>query len=482
MKVTVVEKADLTKTDNIFTLYQVFEDGLDDLKRYSFQSEEEQFVLARLGDFNGKIKENLYFRSPNIFLIGTGNEATRCAEQFRKSVGYLLPKIRESKVETIIVPVVDITSEECAGIVDALILGLYQYKEDEDAKLTEIIFEVPKEKMENIQQAVSQAKVMSKSANFTRRLAATPSNMMTPKHIAGYAKELASENDLKLEVLGEREMSDLGMNALLAVSSGSCHEAQLIVLKYEHPEAETTLAIVGKALTFDAGGLSLKPSKTMKDMKFDKSGGSAVLGAMKAIAKLKPKVNVVGVIPSSENVIGSHAFKPGDVLKAYNGKTIEVSDTDAEGRLILCDALAYCVDKYKPNKMINIATLTGAVIQSLGRSVAAIMGNSDSLCKELIDAGAVVHERLWQMPLYDEYKEMMKSQYADLINLNEGREAGVIQGSIFLQEFVGDTQWGAIDIGGTAWNYRFSSYIKENCASGFGARLFTQWALDSQVK
>ncbi|MCM8540907.1 MAG: M17 family metallopeptidase, partial [Lentisphaeraceae bacterium] len=201
----------------------------------------------------------------------------------------------------------------------------------------------------------------------------------------------------------------------------------------------------------------------------------------KAISELQPKVNVIGVIPATENVTGANAYKPGDVITAYNGKTIEIINTDAEGRLILCDALAWTVDKFKPDQIVNIATLTGAVISSLGRGIAAVAGNDDFVCQNLIQAGSEVDERLWQMPLCDVHEELLKSDFADLSNVMDNGEASLVNGSAFLKEFVDGTPWAAIDIGGTAWRHRGASYIKGIGASGFGCRLLSQWALNESA-
>jgi leucyl aminopeptidase len=429
-------------------------------------------------DFDGKLESVKSFFQPNVILTGLESTEECEIEGFRKALGFALPSIKQMNSNSLVIDGIQFKPEQCAAMVEALILGLYEYKDEKINPLVSIVILCEETKVGAYKNIINKSVIQCEAANLTRKIAASPANIMKPKDIAAIAKQVASDHNLSINILGEEDMKKEGMEALLAVSSGSAVEAQLICLKYEHEEADETIAFVGKALTFDAGGISLKPSKTMKDMKFDKSGGAAVLGAIKAVAQLKPKVNVVAVIPSSENVIGSAAFRPGDILKASNGVTIEVTDTDAEGRLILCDALAYCVKKYKPNKMINIATLTGAVIHGLGRTVAAVMGNSDGVCNELIEAGSTVHERLWQMPLYDDHRKLMESQYADIINLNEGREAGLVQGGVFLREFVADTDWAAIDIGGTAWNYRFSPYIKDNCASGYGARLLSQWALN----
>lgn len=396
---------------------------------------------------------------------------------WRNVCGDLHEIMEKYRLETITTDARLLSAEQCGALVDGLLLSDYKYKKD-TTKNT-LAHAIAFLKADSQQQAViEKSRAQSEAANKARFMADSPANLMTPEIIAQEAVKLAERTGLKLTVLDEEEMRQQGMNALLAVSQGSAHEARLICLEYRHPEAEKTIAMVGKGLTFDAGGVSLKPSRGMCEMKYDKSGGTAVFYAMEAISKLQPKINVIGVVPSSENVTGANAVKPGDVITACNGKSIEVINTDAEGRLILCDALAWTVDKFKPAQIVNIATLTGAVIRSLGRGIAAVAGNDQSVCDQLIEAGLQVDERLWQVPILDVHEELLKSKFADLANVMDDGEASLVNGSVFLREFVADTPWAAIDIGGTAWRYRGASYIKGTGASGFGCRLLTQWALN----
>ena len=400
---------------------------------------------------------------------------------WRNVCGGLFDILKKYRIENVAVDASSLSPGQCGAIVDGLLLSEYKYQSsDSDTAVTHSLSFMNSNPAQ--QEQIEKSRIQTEAANKARFIADSPANLMTPEIIAQKAAELAEGSSLKLTVLDEAAMTELGFGALLSVSQGSAHEARLVCLEYNHPEAEKTIAMVGKGLTFDAGGVSLKPAKGMSEMKYDKSGGAAVLNAMKAIDQIGPKINVIGVIPASENVTGANAFKPGDVVKAFNGKTVEIINTDAEGRLILCDALAWTVENFKPDAIVNIATLTGAVIRSLGRGIAAVAGNSDDVCAKLIEAGAEVDERLWQMPICEVHEELLESDFADLANVVDSGEASLINGSVFLQQFVGDTPWAAIDIGGTAWRHRGADYIKGIGASGFGCRLLSQWALNQAAK
>ncbi len=298
------------------------------------------------------------------------------------------------------------------------------------------------------------AAVIGESVNFTRRVNNLPSNVATPLVLAGIARDLAKHDGLKYKVLMEEDMEKLGMNALLAVARGSANPPAMPILEYKHPKAKKTVVVVGKGITFDSGGISLKPSKNMDEMKFDKSGAMAVLGIMHAVSVFKPPVNVIGVMPMAENMPGGNATKPGDIVKAYNGKTIEILNTDAEGRLILADAIAYAEDKYKPDYIIDMATLTGACVVALGSYASGIMGNDEEFISKFVNYSKVGFEEVWPLPLWDEYKEMMKSKIADLKNISGTYEAGAITAGAFLSNFVDKAKWVHIDIAGTAWRTR----------------------------
>jgi leucyl aminopeptidase len=284
---------------------------------------------------------------------------------------------------------------------------------------------------------------------------------------------MSAEAGLSVTVFDEARLLQEGMHAILEVSRGSAEEARLVIMEHRGGnEGDAPLVLVGKGLSFDAGGISLKPPGGMEDMKFDMSGGAAVIGAMQAIAALGVQANVIGIVPSAENMPSGTAVKPGDVISTLGGKTVEVINTDAEGRLILADALAYGA-KMNPAAMVDCATLTGAVVIGLGHHAAAVIGNDDELIAEMIEAGEVSGERCWQLPLWPEYKKQLKSTTADMMNVG-GRPGGAITAACFLSEFVGDTKWAHLDIAGTAYGDGSAPYLRKG-GYGFPTRLLVQW-------
>src|SRR5262249_47073531 len=302
---------------------------------------------------------------------------------------------------------------------------------------------------------VERGRIIGEAVNLARELSNEPSSTLTPSELAERAKETASRFGLDIDVLDEARMKELGMGALLGVARGSDEPAKLIVLRYEPDGTEPmgndaeVIAIVGKGITFDSGGISIKPAEGMEKMKYDMSGAAATLAAMSAIAQLKPKLNVIGLMPSTENMPSGRAYKPGDVLRAMIGKTIEVITTDAEGRLILADPITYA-RKLGATKVIDLATLTGAVSIALGTINVAVLGNNQQFIDELRDAAAEVGEKFWQLPMDEEYRDLIKSDIADIKN-SGGRYAGTITAAYFLREFAEDTPWVHLDIAGTAW-------------------------------
>ena len=332
-----------------------------------------------------------------------------------------------------------------------------------------------------IKSGLTRGRVLADGVNFARDLGNAPANEMFPDALARRARAMVREvggrqSGLSIEVLGEPELTKLKMGALLGVGQGSSRASRMIVLRYRSKTAsKKTLALVGKAITFDSGGLSIKPAKGMEEMKFDMCGGGAVLGAMQAIAQLKPRLNVVAVVPSAENMINGSAVRPGDILHSASGKTIEVLNTDAEGRLILADALHY-VQRFKPDYTLDFATLTGACVVALGTTVSGIMGNDSKLTRRVFEAGERSGDRVWELPLYQEYIDVMKSQVADLRN-SGGRWGGASSAGGFLSNFVGDMKWCHLDIAGTAWTERDAGYFGLG-GTGVGVRLTLEFVRD----
>ena len=309
---------------------------------------------------------------------------------------------------------------------------------------------------------------------LARDLQWRPGNLATPTHLAEVALELAEDYGFTSRILGPAELASEGMEAILAVSAGSDEEPRLIVLEHHGGgEGAPALALVGKGLTFDSGGISIKPAGGMEEMKYDMSGGAAVLGVMKAVGELKMARNVVAVVPSSENLLSGSATKPGDVIRTRAGKTVEVINTDAEGRLILADALSYVVDHYSPAAVVDCATLTGACVIALGHHAAAVLGNNEELITELREAGDRAAERCWPLPIWDVYKKQIESPIADLKNIG-GRPAGTITAALFLSEFVGDARWAHLDIAGTAYGEPTAPYQRKG-GFGFPTRLLLEW-------
>jgi leucyl aminopeptidase len=301
-----------------------------------------------------------------------------------------------------------------------------------------------------LERGLTRGIVLGDAINLARRLAITPANDMTPTIMAREAAAAAKDADLEIDVLDEERARKEGMGSFLSVAQGSAQPPKFIVLRYNgNPASNELLALVGKGITFDSGGISIKPADRMEEMKYDMSGGAGVIAAMAAIGKLKPKVNVVGLVPATENMPGGKATKPGDIVKASNGKTIEVINTDAEGRLILADALCYA-NKLGATKIIDVATLTGAVVIALGHAAAAVVSNDDAFAAEFLQVARPTGERYWQMPYYDDYTAQIKSDIADIKNIG-GRAAGTLTAAAFLREFVDGKPWIHLDIAGTAY-------------------------------
>ena len=367
------------------------------------------------------------------------------------------------------------------AVVEGAIIGLYDgdlYKTSDEDKQPEIeqftIVERDAAKIGEFEAGAHEGEILARAANEVRDLANEPANRMTPEILAERALEVAVKAGLEIEVLDQDRMAELGMGGLLGVAQGSAQPPRLIFMRYQGREGGPTLGLVGKGLTFDSGGISIKPHEGMQDMKTDKSGGAAVIGAMKAIAELKPRINVIGVVPASENMPSGSAYKPGDVIKFYSGKTAEVITTDAEGRMILADALTYAI-KQGATHLVDIATLTGACAVALGNNVTGVMGNNREFTDKLMEAARLTGEKVWELPLPPEYKEQLKSEIADMRNLGT-RFGGALTGGLFLKEFVEDLPWVHMDIAGTAETDLEQPYRAKG-ATGVGTRMLAMLAV-----
>jgi leucyl aminopeptidase len=439
-----------------------------------------------IADADGSFKTmtRLYPGGPErLLVVGLGERDALDPEKLR--VLAALVASEAAKVEatslTWALPPYEDEAAAAEAIVTGTILGTYRFdrfkgKGDEDfgpdARPESLTLLAPAE----LVGAVETARIYSEAANRARDLQETPANFAKPEDLAKRAEEIAAGNDkVTVEVLDGDAIRAKGMGGLAAVTQGGPVDARLIVLRYAGGGDRPTLGFIGKGVTFDTGGIVLKPGAGMQEMKFDMSGASAVLEATAAIAELGLPIDLITVVPSTENMPSGTAVKPGDVITQYNGITVEVNNTDAEGRLILADALAYAIE-LGAERVIDLATLTGAMVIALGSTYAGVHTNDDELARELSAAGEESGELVWRMPLHPEYADLMKGTVADLSNLSKKREAGSITAASFLQEFVDDTPWAHIDIAGTAWDVN-RAYTGKG-GSGYGVRLLVQLVRD----
>ena len=318
-------------------------------------------------------------------------------------------------------------------------------------------------------------KAIHEGVTMTRNLVTEPPNVMTPPELAKNASSL-EKIGVKVTILGEKEMTKLGMGSLLSVGRGSEHESKLAIMEWKghKNKKKKPIAFIGKGVSFDTGGVSLKPAGGMEEMKYDMGGSGVVIGLMKTLALRKAKANVIGVVGLVENHIGNMATRPSDVVKSYSGQTIEVLNTDAEGRLVLADALWYTQEKYKPELMVDLATLTGAIIIAIGNEYAGLFSNNDKLSKQLEDAGKIEDEKLWRFPLHDKFDKMINSPIADMQNISSGRGAGSITAAQFLQRFVNKVPWAHLDIAGTTWS-KTNLPTSPKGATAFGVKLLNKF-------
>ncbi len=444
--------------------------------------------------FKGKFKECFStftlgkMGAVSVLLVGLGKKEELTVDRLRQAAGISCKAARKSgagKICSLLLAIEgrklprDISSQ---AVAEGSILSLYEFSQHktenkQDEKVEEIIFLVsPEKSLQGLAGPIECAKKICEAVAFARDLVSQPGNIATPTFLANEAKKIAGKSGLKCKILNVKEMESHGMGALLGVAKGSEEAPKFIILEHQGGEKKgVPVVLVGKGLTFDSGGISIKPSSGMEEMKTDMSGGAAVIATMKAVSALKLKLNVVGLVPAAENMPSGKAIKPGDVLTAMSGKTIEVINTDAEGRLILADALCYA-EKLKPSVVIDIATLTGACVMALGHHTSGVMGTNQKLMDSLAVAGDLTGERVWQLPLFDDYDEQIKSDVADMKNVG-GRWGGAITAAAMLKKFTSNYQWAHIDIAGTAWTDKEKPYVPKG-AVGVGVRLFLQFLRD----
>ncbi|WP_415879343.1 leucyl aminopeptidase [Methylomonas sp. TEB] len=427
-------------------------------------------LLSKLigrGDIRGKNAETLMINNlpdgniARIVLLGFGERGKVTRKQYRKALAAAIKIVKDSKVSAASCALLDIdvngadSQWKARQVVEVFNDGLYQYsatkKVDDKNPLQKLAVVADDSQQALAESGLQQGIAIARGMELAKHLADLPGNICTPTHLAEQALALAGEHDkLTCEILEESDMEALGMGSFLSVSRGSRQPAKLICLDYQGGDSNAKpIVLIGKGLTFDAGGISLKPGLGMDEMKYDMCGGASVLGLVRMATLLNLKLNIVGLIPASENLPDGAANKPGDIWTSMSGKTIEILNTDAEGRLILCDTLTYA-KKYNPDVVIDMATLTGACIVALGRVPSGLFGNDDKLCNDLLSAGDAACDLVWRMPIWEEYQEQLKSNFADLANIG-GPDGGSITAAVFLSKFAEEYRWAHIDIAGTAW-------------------------------
>lgn len=444
--------------------------------------------LIKRGDMKGKLGSTLMLHhvphivADRVLMVGLGKTNEFSSKQFLDVLRASLGTLQKTVCKNAALYFTDLPvkgRDESWKIMQAVLIAAesgyrcdqLKSKPAEAPTLRKILFGSSAKPNSAAQAALVQATAIAHGMKLTKDLGNLPGNICTPTYLAEQAQALAKAHKLKATILEEKDMQKLGMNSLLSVTHGSRQPAKLITLEYRGGDKkQKPIVLVGKGITFDSGGISLKPGADMDEMKYDMCGAASVLGTIQAIAEMGLKLNVVGVIPSCENMPDGAASKPGDIVKSMSGQTIEILNTDAEGRLILCDALTYAA-RFEPDTVVDIATLTGACVIALGHVASGLFSNEDKLAKELLDAGDYAYDRAWHLPLWDDYQQQLDSNFADMQNIG-GRAGGSITAACFLSRFTKDYRWAHLDIAGTAWKSG-----KDKGATGRPVPLLTQYLI-----
>ncbi len=450
--------------------------------------------LLKTREFAGKINQSVLLHTggqipaKRVVLVGLGKKKDARLDHLRQAMGTAAKRVRQAGARSFSTPLGRLgrtaLGDLAQGMVEGALLGGYEftvYRSDkqEEARRLERMLVMHRERdgLAEIEAGMRRGQVSAEATALVRDLCNHPANVMTPTRLAEEAHKIGRERGVKTTVLERRHMEKLGMGALLGVARGSQEPPKFIILEYKGGERKARpIVLVGKSVTFDSGGISLKPAENMEQMKADMTGGAEVLATVRAAARLRLPLNLVGILPATENMPGGRATKPGDILKTLSGKTVEVQNTDAEGRLILADGLTYAT-RYKPQALIDVATLTGACVVALGQFAIGMFGNHDALKHRLRQAGDTAGERVWEMPLWEDYFEQLRSDVADMRNIG-GRGGGMITAALFLSKFVGDTPWAHLDIASTDWSDRERPYISKG-PTGIGTRLLVQYLIDT---
>ncbi len=442
--------------------------------------------VKKINEFKGEKGDEVVLynlpevKAERVIFLGLGKFAKVDMETLRDMAGKAVKGVIKKKLSEVLitVPSAKKINEEIALVLEALLEGAYlgnhlfdKYKKDKKRKpLKKINFHVEPDEARKYNKLPSRVATICQGTMLAREWVSTPPNEKRPERFTRSIVRRAKKEQLKVSVFGEKELKHKKFGALLAVAAGSQSKPRMVVLEYAPRGVKKTVALVGKGVTFDSGGINLKPSGSLEEMKMDMSGAATVAATLITAAKLKPRIKLIGIVPIVENMPSGNAYRPGDIIHSYDGKTVEIGNTDAEGRLILIDAISYAIKKYKPETLIDMATLTGACVVALGEKIAGAFSFDDRLAEAILSSGEKTHERCWRMPLPEDYKELLKSEFADLKNIGSTRYGGAITAALFLSEFVGDTRWAHIDIAGPAYIKKESSYCGAG-GTGFGVRL-----------
>ena len=440
--------------------------------------------LQKFGLFN-ELHTFAKIPAKKILFIALGNKNEFNTEKSRIISGKIIQYAREFKIKELSIIPFNSSKEIIESLIEGIILSSYSFEKFKTTKENNAISKVSiliESNSKELQKIIDEISVICQSVNDAREISNLPPNECSPEYLAKIALNLKDQK-IKSKIINIDTMKDIGLNGLVSVGSGSINSPKLIVIEYNGGKKEDKpILLVGKAVTFDSGGISLKPSEKMEEMKFDKCGGVNVIAIMKSLSLLKIKNNVTGIIPAVENMPSNSSYRPSDIINMYNGKSVEVLNTDAEGRLILADALTFGIKQYNPKLIIDMATLTGACIIALGTNVAGIIGNDEKLIKKIIDTSKITDEKLWELPLFEEYHDQIKSKNADIKNIG-GRAAGAITAAAFLSNFVENIPWVHLDIAGTAWNQEGSLTKSYNPpgATGFGIRTIIKFIMNEKI-
>ena len=481
----ITTKKAYTDSENDLLFLGIFQDKKLNPRQRSLDAllENKLSKAMELEDFTGKKDKQLMLYGDDsikrIVLVGLGQQKKYTSDRARSTAANITNHANSLNVSEFSVDGDSFNlgkSSSAQAFAEGLLLGSYEFnnyksKSEDDVKVESMTMFGNVDK-----KSLDKGLVLGTSVGFARDLGNHPANILTPTYIAREAEKIA-ENSPKMnyQVFDGKEFKKMGMGAFHGVAQGAKEPAKMIIIEYNGGrKTQKPIALVGKGLTFDSGGISIKPSPKMDEMKFDMCGSATVMGVLQAVSHLKPRINIIFAIGSTENMPGGNAQRPGDIVTAYNGKTIEVLNTDAEGRLVLADVLSYVNKKYEPVAMLDFATLTGAVLIALGNRASGVMGNDVALMKEVKKASELSFEKVWELPLWEEYTSEIQGKYADIKNIGEPRLAGTITAGAFLKEFVGDTPWVHLDIAGTAWGPKEPSYQPKVGATGVAVRLVYQ--------